>query len=76
VSVFSYSTSTTSLLMPSWGRLEMKPHEPKNRDKTRSKRRGKSRVIKTKKRKLKKGEKAIKRQVKKVKRGGKNLIKR
>jgi hypothetical protein len=24
----------------SWGRLEMKPHEPKNRDKTRTKKKG------------------------------------
>jgi hypothetical protein len=24
----------------SWGRLEMKPHEPKNRDKTRVKKKG------------------------------------
>jgi hypothetical protein len=24
----------------SWGRLEMKPHEPKNRDKTRAKKKG------------------------------------
>jgi hypothetical protein len=43
----------------SWGRLEMKPHEPKNRDKTRTKKKGggKQRTIKNQ---IKKGEKAIK----------------
>jgi hypothetical protein len=38
----------------SWGRLEMKPHEPK---KTRAKKKGKQRVIKNQ---IKKGEKTIK----------------
>jgi hypothetical protein len=42
-----------SLLFPrSWGKLEMKPHEPKKR------RRGKQRAIK---KQIKKGEKTIKR---------------
>jgi hypothetical protein len=37
-----------------WDRLEMKPHEPKNMDKTSAKKKGKQRVIKNQ---IEKGEK-------------------
>jgi hypothetical protein len=43
----------------SWGRLEIKPHEPKKGTKQERKKRGKQRAIK--KTKSKKGEKTIKR---------------
>jgi hypothetical protein len=43
----------------SWGRLEIKSHEPKNRDKTRAKKKGgKQRAIKNQ---IENGENAIKR---------------
>jgi hypothetical protein len=42
----------------SWGRLEMKPHEPKKRYKTRAKKKGKTKG--DKKTKSKKGENTIK----------------
>jgi hypothetical protein len=44
----------------SWGRLEIKPYEPKNRDKTREKKKGgKRRAIKNKIKNRRKGNKML-----------------
>jgi hypothetical protein len=48
----------------SWDRLEMKPHEPKNRDKTRAKKRGETKSNKKPNRKKRKGKKNTKPQKK------------
>jgi hypothetical protein len=47
-----HKTTTTNPFIPSWGRLEMKPHEKKNRCKTRAK--NKKKTKDDKKTKLKK----------------------
>jgi hypothetical protein len=56
-------TTTTTTIKPfiqaSWGRLEMKPHEPKKGIKQQRKRRGKQRVIKKPNKKRRKDNKTL-----------------
>jgi hypothetical protein len=56
VNIF-YNNNQAFYSQASWGRLEMKPHEPKKSTKQERKIRGKQRAIKNQ---IKKGEKTIK----------------
>jgi hypothetical protein len=46
IAVNMYNNNQAFYSQESWGRLEMKPHDPKNRDKTKAKKGGKQRAIK------------------------------
>jgi hypothetical protein len=56
----------------SWDRLEMKPHEPKKKEKKEPKKRGEQRAIINQIKKKRKNNKTLSQ---KVKKGGKNLTK-
>jgi hypothetical protein len=55
------STTTTKSFSPKqiWGRLEMKPHNPKNRDKARAKKKGENKGDKKMNRKMRKGNRTL-----------------
>jgi hypothetical protein len=67
------STTTTKSFSPKqiWGRLEMKPHNPKNRDKARAKKKGENKGDKKMNRKMRKGNRTLSQ---KAKMGGKKTL--